>query len=98
METATYIGVLSVSLEADPTAPLLCVGEGLGVQFKSAVIVIILVCVTIAVTMTNSVAVVIYSVMTVVSSSRPESVPLAVPLVTLMLWSTTVKIIENCLL
>ena len=39
MATATYIGVLSLSLEVDPTAPLLCVGEGLGVQFKLPVTV-----------------------------------------------------------
>ena len=43
MATATYIGVLSVSLEqlVEAAAPLLCVREGLGVQFKSAVTVIV---------------------------------------------------------
>ena len=84
MATATYIGVLSVSLEVDPTAPLLCVGEGLGVWAKSAVTVSVAVCnVTVAVTMTNSVVVVLNSVVvnvTIISSSRPELVPAAVPL------------------
>ena len=82
MATATYIGVLSVSLKqlVLAAALLVCVGEGLGV--KSTVTT------TVAVIVTDSVVVVIYSVVvsvTVISSSRPESVPLAVPLVTLML-------------
>ena len=74
MATATYIGVLSVSLEqlVLAVALLVCAREGLGV--KSTVTT------TVAVIVTDSVVVSV-----TVISTRPESVPLAVPLVTLML-------------
>ena len=83
MATATYIGVLSSSLEVDPTTLLLCVGEGLGVQFKLPVTVTVTLSVVVCnmTVVTNSVVVSV----TVKSATRPESVPPAVPLVILML-------------
>ena len=98
MATATYINVLSSSLEVDPTAPLLCVGEVLAVQFKlpaTATLSVVACNMIVAVIVTDSVVVVTDSVVvvtnsvvvsvTVISSIRPESVPPAVPLVILML-------------